>query len=148
MFLFLPTQINKLIDLYLKSRNLITWGDTRIKNWKYRFTQRVLCLRLVLVGCHLFFWDIWLISLSDLCLAYFLRKISPRGLVENNRIALAPRKGLASSTCTRIRVRAPGKYWYVLSSSICRGCPGQFFKKYSVVSSFLDEFARVEKRSL
>ena len=69
--------------------------------------------------------------------------------MDNNRIAMAPRKGfalfliLASAT-----VRAPDKYWYALSSSICRGCPGQFFKKNSVVSSFPNEFARVEKRSL
>ena len=62
---------------------------------------------------------------------------------------MAPRKGFALFTrVINDDVLAPDKYWYVLSSSICRGSPGQFFKKRSVVSSFPDEFVREERRSL
>lgn len=66
-----------------------------------------------------------------------------------NWIAMAPRKGFP--LFTRVMnddLLAPDKYWYVLSSSICKGSPGQFYKKSSVVASFPEEFVRGERRSL
>ena len=43
-----------------------------------------------------------------------------------------------------VSLLATDKYWYVLSSSICRGRPGQLFKINSGVSSFPDEFRTEE----
>ena len=65
-----------------------------------------------------------------------------------NRIARAPdMKGFALFTRAindDLSLLAPDKYWYVLSSSICRGRPGQPLKIDSLVSSFPDEFRTEE----
>ena len=61
-----------------------------------------------------------------------------------NRTAMARNmKGFALFTRAikdDVSLLTSDKYWYVLSSSICRGRPGQLLKKNSVVSSFPDEF--------
>jgi len=84
---------------------LSPWGDARGKNWKYRLMLRVLCLRLVMAWVPVIESVGRLSSLllrhlanfipSDLRSTYLLRKILPWGLVENNRIVMAPRKGFA-----------------------------------------------------
>lgn len=65
-----------------------------------------------------------------------------------NRIAMAAnRKGFALFTRAinhNVSLLARDKYWYVLSSSVCRGSPGQLLKKDSLVSSFPDEFRTQE----
>ena len=62
---------------------------------------------------------------------------------------MAPRKGFSLFTCViNDDLLSPNKYWYVLNTSICKGSPGQFYKKSSVVASFPDEFVRGERRSL
>ena len=65
-----------------------------------------------------------------------------------NRIAMAPNmKGFPLFTRAindDVSLLAPDKYWYVLSSSISRGRPGQLLKKDSLVSSFPDEFRTEE----
>lgn len=66
-----------------------------------------------------------------------------------NWIAMAPRKGFPLFTrVINDDLLAPDKYWYVLSSSICKGSLGQFYRKSSVVASFPEEFVRGERRSL
>lgn len=62
---------------------------------------------------------------------------------------MAPRKGFPLFTrVINDDLLAPDKYWYVLNSRICKGSPGQFYKKSSVVASFPEEFVRGERRSL
>ena len=95
-------------------------------------------------------------SLSYLCpthllashFIYDVRSLRQTICGENWNV-MAPRKGF--SLFTRVindDLLSPDKYWYVLNNIICKGSPGQFYKKSSVVASFPDEFVRGERRSL
>ena len=91
--------------------------------------------------------------LSDLCACpdytYLLRDILSRGLMwlktelRWQQIGKVSRSSLMPST-NNVSLLARDKYWYVLSSSVCRGSPGQLLKKDSLVSSFPDEFRTEE----
>ena len=62
---------------------------------------------------------------------------------------MAPRKGFAPFTRVfNSELLAPDKSWYVLTNSMCKGSPQQYFKKSPVVTSFPEEFVKIQRMSL
>ena len=61
---------------------------------------------------------------------------------------MAPRKGFSPFLQVISGDLSPHLYWYVLKSKACGMTPTQFFKHLPVVSSFPDNFVRIERQHL
>ena len=61
---------------------------------------------------------------------------------------MAPRKGLSPFTRVISPDLSPHSYWYVLNSKVCGMTPTQYFKRSPVVSSFPEDFQRIDSGNI